>query len=112
VNRETTATALIALLLALALTGCGTSNSIATNANNDIAQAKMTEIAANISIAETSNPASLPQLTDDYVVAVQGAESVIGADQAKQKLTDMAAQIGPYCASCAQSLSIAAAQIQ
>jgi uncharacterized FlgJ-related protein len=111
-KRISLAPALIVAALALALSGCGsTGSSIAQNANNDVSQAKLVEIATNISIAESSSPDSLPELTNEYVAAVQDAVSVIGSDQARQKLTDMAAQIAPHCSTCAQSLDAAAAQI-
>jgi hypothetical protein len=110
-TRLRAALAAISAALVLVLTGCGSTGSIAQDANNDIAQAKLTEIATNISVAYTSNPASLPQLTNDYVAAVQNAESVIGNAEARQKLLDMAAQISPHCGSCAESLDAAAAQV-
>ena len=75
------------------------------------AEANLTAISSNITIAISSNPSSLPQLTQDYITAVQNAESLLGADEAKQRLSATATQVAPYCSACVQSLNAAAAQI-
>jgi hypothetical protein len=75
------------------------------------AEARLTVINANMTTALTSNLGSLPQLTQEYIAAVQDAESLLGADEAKQKLSATATQLAPYCSACAQSLNTATAQI-
>ncbi len=87
------------------------SNNPVSNGNRITAEAKLTGISANMTVAMTSNPSSLPQLTQEYITAVQGSEALLGADEAKQKLTATAAQLATACSSCAQSLNTAAAQI-
>jgi hypothetical protein len=105
----------IALAIAAAsvvLGGCGNaSNNPISNGNRIDAEARLTGISANMTIALTSNPGSLPQLTQDYINEVQSSETLLGADEAKQKLTGIAAMFATSCASCAQSLNAAAAQI-
>lgn len=76
------------------------------------AEANLTAINANMTIAFSSNPGSLPQLTQQYISAVQSSESVLGADEARQKLSSTASMVAPYCGACAQSLNAASAQIQ
>jgi len=96
----------------LALGGCGSaSNNPISNGNRISAEARLTAINANMTVAFTSNPGSLPQLTQEYITAVRDAESLLGADEAKQKLSVTASQLATYCSSCAQSLNAAAAQI-
>lgn len=96
----------------LGLTGCmGSSNNPVSNGDRMTAEAALTVINSNMTIALTSNPSSLPQLTQQYITAVQSSESLLGADEARQKLTATAAQLAPYCASCAQSLTAASTQI-
>lgn len=73
--------------------------------------AKLTGINANITIAMTTNPGSLPQLTNEYIAAVQESLDVLGPVEAKQKLSQTAIQVGPACSACAQSLYAAIAQI-
>jgi len=104
------ATAVI-VTAAVALAGCGASNNPVSNGNRIDAEARLTVINANMTIAMTSNPGSLPQLTQEYITAVQGSESLLGADEAKQKLAATAAQVATYCSSCTQSLNAAAAEI-
>ena len=104
----------LALVVAagLALGGCGNaSNNPVSNGNRISAEARLTAINADMTVSLTSNPGALPQLTQEYITAVQNAESLLGADMAKQKLSATAAQLVPYCSSCAQSLNAAAAQI-
>ncbi|HEY4975829.1 MAG TPA: hypothetical protein VII05_00575 [Gaiellaceae bacterium] len=97
---------------AIALGGCmSASNNPVSNGNRITAEAKLTEISANMTVAMTSNPSSLPQLTQQYISAVQGSEALLGADEAKQKLTDTATQLATACSNCAQSLNTAVAQI-
>lgn len=97
---------------AIALGGCmNANNNPVSNGNRLTAEARLTEIGTNMSIALTSNPGSLPQLTLQYITAVQSSESLLGADFAKQKLSATATQLAPYCSSCTQSLNAAAAQI-
>jgi len=97
---------------AVALGGCGNaSNNPISNGNRITAEARLTAINVNMNTAMTSNPGSLPQLTQDYIGAVQDAETLLGADVAKQKLTATATQLATSCTSCAQSLNAAAAQI-
>ena len=86
-------------------------NNPVSNGNRMTAEAKLTAISANMTIAMTSNPGSLPQLTQDYISAVQGSEALLGADLAKQRLMATATQLATACSSCAQSLNAAAAQI-
>ena len=96
----------------LALAGCGkASDNPVSNGNRSIAEATLTAISANITISISSNPSSLPQLTQQLIGAVQNSESLLGADEAKQKLTQTAWQIAPYCSSCAQNLTAASAQV-
>jgi hypothetical protein len=103
---------LVLIAAAIALGGCmNADNNPVSNGNRIDAEARLTAINANMTIALTSNPGSLPQLTQDYISAVQGSETLLGADEAKQKLTATAAQLAPYCASCVQSLNAAAAQV-
>jgi len=102
----------VAIAAALALGGCGqTSNNPISNGNRMSAEANLTVLNANMTIAFSSNPGSLPQLTQKYIAAVQSAESLLGADEARQKLSTTAAQVAPYCAACVQSLNAAIAQI-
>ena len=102
----------IAIAAGLALGGCGnTSNNPISNGNRASAEANLTALSANMTIAISSNPGSLPQLTQEYVTAVQNAESLLGSTEAKQKLSQTAAQVAPYCSACAQSLNAASAQI-
>jgi hypothetical protein len=102
----------VVIAAAVALGGCGNaSNNPVSNGNRIDAEARLTAINANMTIALTSNAGSLPQLTQEYITAVQGSETLLGADEAKQKLTATAAQLTPYCSSCAQSLNAAVAQI-
>lgn len=95
----------------LLLGGCGASNNPVSNGNRMTAEANLTAISSNITIAISSNPSSLPQLTQDYITAVQNAESLLGADEAKQRLSATATQVAPYCSACVQSLNAAATQI-
>ena len=102
----------IAIAAGLALGGCGnTSNNPISNANRASAEANLTALSANMTIAISSNPGSLPQLTQQYITAVQNAESLLGADVARQKLSSTSAQVAPFCAACAESLNAASAQI-
>ena len=102
----------IAVAAVVALGGCGNaSNNPVSNGNRMTAEARLTAINANMTVAMTSNPASLPQLTQEYISAVQGSETLLGADEAKQKLATTAALLATSCSSCAQSLNAAAAQI-
>ena len=97
---------------ALALGGCwNSSNNPISNGNRLDAEARLTAINANMTIALTSNPGSLSQLTQQYITEVQNSQALLGADEAKQRLTDTAAQLATNCSSCAQSLNAAAAQI-
>lgn len=106
------ASIVVVIVTAIALGGCmSASNNPVSNGNRITAEAKLTEIGANMTVAMTSNPSSLPQLTQQYISAVQGSEALLGADEAKQKLTATAAQLATACSSCAQSLNTAAAQI-
>ena len=73
--------------------------------------ATLTAINANMMIAFSSNPASLPQLTQQYISAVQSSESLLGADVARQKLSSTALLVAPHCGACAQSMNAASAQI-
>ena len=94
------------------LGGCGNaSNNPVSNGNRMTAEADLTALNANMTIAITSNRGSLPQLTLEYITAVQNAESLLGADEARQKLSAIASQVAPYCATCVQSLDAASAQI-
>jgi len=102
----------IAVAAVVALGGCGNaSNNPVSNGNRMTAEARLTAINANMTVAMTSSPASLPQLTQEYISAVQGSETLLGADEAKQKLATTAALLATSCSSCAQSLNAAAAQI-
>jgi len=107
----------VAIAAALALGGCGhtsgsqTSNNPISNGNRMTAEANLTAINANMTIAMTSDPGSLPQLTQQYIAAVQSAESLLGTDEARQKFSTTASQVAPYCATCVQSLNAAIAQI-
>jgi hypothetical protein len=102
----------VVIATAIALGGCmSANNNPVSNGNRLTAEAKLTEINANMTVAMTSNPGSLPQLTQEYINAVQDSESLLGADEAKQKLAATAAQLATACISCAQSLNTAAAQI-
>ena len=101
----------VVIAAAVALGGCGASNNPISNGNRIDAEAKLTAINANMTIALTSNPGLLPQLTQEYITAVQGSETLLGADVAKQRLTATATQLATACSSCAQSLNAAAAQI-
>jgi hypothetical protein len=87
------------------------SNNPISNGNRLDAEARLTAINANMTIALTSNPSSLPQLTQQYITEVQNSEALLGADEAKQRLTETAAQLATYCSSCAQSLNTTATQI-
>jgi hypothetical protein len=102
----------VVITAAVALGGCGNaSNNPISNGNRMSAEARLTAINASMTIALTSNPSSLPQLTQEYITEVQGSETLLGADEAKQKLTTTAAQLATYCSGCAQSLSVAAARV-
>ena len=114
VKRTVISRAGLAVVIAagLALAGCGnTSNNPISNGNRMSAEASLTVLNANMTIAFTSNPGSLPQLTQEYITTVQNAESLLGADEARQKLSTTAAQVAPYCNTCVQSLNAAIAQI-
>jgi len=103
---------LVAIAAVVALGGCGNaSNNPVSNGNRLTAEARLTAINANMTIALTSNPGSLPQLTQDYISEVQSSETLLGADVAKRRLADTAGQLATSCASCAQSLNSAAVQI-
>jgi hypothetical protein len=96
----------------LALGGCGNvSNNPVDNGNRMTAEARLTAISASMNVALSSDPSSLPQLTNDYIAAVRSSLGLLGADEAKQKLAETAAQVGPYCSSCAQSLNAEAAAV-
>ncbi len=113
-NRTLVSLAWIAIVLvaAFALAGCmSASNNPVSNGNRLSAEATLTVINANMTTALTSDPGSLPQLTQQYITAVQGSQALLGAAESKQKLTETAAQLAPYCSSCVQSLDTAAAQI-
>ena len=86
-------------------------NNPVSNGNRIDAEARLTAINANMTIALTSSQGSLPQLTQGYISAVQGSEALLGADLAKQKLVATATKLATACSSCAQSLNAAAAQI-
>jgi hypothetical protein len=102
----------VVVVVAFALGGCmSASNNPVSNGNRLSAEATLTVINANMTTALTSDPGSLPQLTQQYITAVQGSQALLGAAEAKQKLTDTAAQLAPYCSACVQSLDAAAAQI-
>jgi len=102
----------VVIAAAIALAGCGGSgNDPVSSGNRLTAEAKLTAINSEMTIAMTANPGSLPQLTQDYIAAVQGSETLLGADLAKQRLTATAAQLATACSSCAQSLNAVAAQI-
>ena len=102
----------MAIAAAIALGGCGNAaNNPVSNGNRLTAEAKLTEISANMTVAMTSNLGSLPQLTQEYISEVQSSEGLLGADLARQRLTATATQLTPYCSSCAQSLNTAAAQV-
>ena len=102
----------LAVAAGLALGGCvNASNNPISNGNRISAEANLTALNANMTIAMTSNPGSLPQLTQEYITAVQNAESLLGADEARQRLSATASQLAPYCATCVQSLNAASAQI-
>jgi len=102
----------VAIAAVIALAGCmNSNNNPVSNGNRITAEAKLTEIGTNMTIAMTANPGSLPQLTQDYIAAVQGSETLLGADVAKQRLTATATQLATACSSCAQSLNAVAAQI-
>ncbi|MGD0165730.1 MAG: hypothetical protein ABSC51_00365 [Gaiellaceae bacterium] len=105
------ALALVAIAASPVLAGCATSNNPVSNGNRMTAEANLTVINANMTTAITSNPGSLPQLTQQYITAVQDSESVLGAVEAKQKLSETATQLAPYCSACVQSLNTAIAQI-
>lgn len=97
---------------AIALGGCGnSSNNPVSNGNRMTAEARLTAISAEMTIAMTSSPDSLPQLTQEYISEVRSSESLLGADLARVRLTTTAAQLTTSCSSCAQSLTAAAAQI-
>ena len=101
-----------ALAVGLALAGCGnTSNNPVSNGNRMTAEANLTVISTNMTVAFSSNPSSLPQLTQQYIGAVQSSASLLGADVARQKLSSTASLVAPYCGACAQSLNAASAQI-
>ncbi len=100
------------IVAAIALGGCmNASNNPVSNGNRLTAEARLTAINADMATAMTSNPSSLPQLTQDYITAVQSSEALLGADEAKQRLTGTATQLVTACSSCAQSLTAAAAQV-
>lgn len=102
----------LAIAAAIALGGCGGSGNDPVSSGNRItAEAKLTAINTEMTIAMTANPASLSQLTQDYITAVQGSETLLGAELAKQKLLATATQLATACSSCAQSLNAVAAQI-
>jgi hypothetical protein len=105
------AIASLAVAAGLALGGCGASNNPVSNGNRMSVEANLTVIRTNMTTAATSNPSSLPQLTQQYISAVQNAESLLGADEARQQLSAAASQVGPYCSACVQSLNAASAQI-
>jgi hypothetical protein len=102
----------VAIAVGFALGGCGnTSNNPISNGNRASVEANLTALNASMTIAFTSNRGSLPQLTQEYITAVQNGESLLGADEARQKLSTTASQVAPYCAACVQSLNTAIAQI-
>ncbi len=102
---------LVVIVVAIALGGCGnSSNNPVSGGNRMAAEARLTAINTEMTVAMTANPASLPQLTQDYITAVQGSETLLGAELAKQKLMATATQLATACSSCAQSLNAAAAQ--
>ena len=105
--------AVIAIVVggAVGLGGCGASNNPVSNGNRTIDEAKLTAIDTSMTIALTSNPGSLPQLTQEFITTAQSSEALLGADLTKQRLTATATRLAPYCASCSQSLNAAAAQI-
>ena len=107
-----TGIALAITAASIALGGCGSaSNNPISNGNRLDAEARLTAINANMTIAMTSNPSTLPQLTQDYIAAVQTSESLLGAELARQKLATTASLLATACPTCVQSLNAAAAQI-
>ena len=91
---------MVAIAAVVALGGCGNaSNNPVSNGNRLTAEATLTAINANMTIALTSNPGSLPQLTQDYISEVQSSETLLGAAEAKQKLAETAGQLATSCAS-------------
>ena len=102
----------IAVAGAVALAGCGNAdNNPVSNGNRMVAEAKLTAIDMNMTTALTTNPSSLPQLTQEFITAAQSSEALLGADETKMKLTATATRLAPYCASCTQSLNAAAAGV-
>jgi hypothetical protein len=102
----------VATSAVIALAGCmNANNNPVSNGNRITAEAKLTAINSEMTVAMTANPASLPQLTQDYITAVQGSETLLGAELAKQKLMATATLLATACSSCAQSLNAAAVQI-
>jgi len=111
-TRHSRAGIALVIVAAITLGGCGNaSNNPVSNGNRIVAEAKLTEINANMTVAMTSDRGSLPLLTQEYITAVQDSEELLGADVAKQRLTDTATQLTTACSSCAQSLFAAASQI-
>jgi hypothetical protein len=111
VSRTTLQRLIATAFAAVALAGCGASNNPVSNGNRMTAEARLTEIATNMQIAISSNPGSLPQLTSDYISAVQSSLDLLGSVEAKQKLQETAALVAPACGACAQSLNTAITQI-
>lgn len=100
------------IVAAIALGGCGNKSDNPVSGGNRItAEARLTAINTEMTIAMTANPGSLPQLTQEYITEVQSSQSLLGLEVAKQKLADTAAQLATACSSCVQSLNTAAAQI-
>ena len=111
-TRHSRAGIALVIVAALVLGGCGNaSDNPVSNGNRLSAEAQLTAINANMTVAMTSDRGSLPELTQEYITAVQDSEKLLGADVAKQRLTDTAMQLTTACSSCAQSLFAAASQI-
>jgi len=97
------AVTLVVLLLAVVVAGCG-SNRSAAQKRMDAKFDRIDYSMANLETLTAAYGPNLRQATQSYIRLVRQYADLLGADEAKKRLTDKGDEVSSYCLSCAATL--------
>ncbi|HET7807415.1 MAG TPA: hypothetical protein VFK71_02890 [Gaiellaceae bacterium] len=91
------------LLAVLLVAGCG-SNRSAAQKQMDARFDSIDYSMANLETLTAAYGPNLRQATQRYIGLVRQYAHLLGANEARKRLTEKGDEVGPYCLSCAASL--------
>ena len=91
----------LALFVAVLLTGCGSQSKKSMNAKFDALDYKM---ATEYETAATPYNSYLEKAVQRYIALVREYADQLGPDKARRRLRDKGDEVAPFCPPCAMSL--------